>query len=68
MKPAIRMTDEDIGRPKMAAAAAEAQAAWHGLFDRVLQLEFDGYAGVDTDLFPRHGNAAESVPGRGADG
>jgi hypothetical protein len=47
------MTDEDLRRSKLAAAAAEAQAAWHRLYDRILQLEFDGYAGVEPDLFPR---------------
>jgi hypothetical protein len=47
------MTDEDIRRSKLVAAAAEAQAAWQRLYDRILQLEFDGYAGVDRDLFLR---------------
>jgi hypothetical protein len=47
------MTDEDTRRSKLAAAAAEAQAAWHRLYERMLQLEFDGYAGVEPDLFPR---------------
>jgi len=47
------MADDDTRRLKMATAAAEAQAAWHRLYDRALQLEFDGYAGVDADLFPR---------------
>ena len=47
------MMDEDLRRSKVAAAAAAAQAAWHRLYDRVLQLEFDGYAGIDPDLFAR---------------
>jgi hypothetical protein len=47
------MTDEDIRRSTLAAAAAEAQAAWHRLYDRLLQLEFDGYAGIDPDVLPR---------------
>jgi hypothetical protein len=47
------MTDEDIRRSKLTAAAAEAQEAWHRLYDRMLQLEFDGYEGVDPDLLPR---------------
>jgi hypothetical protein len=53
VKLAKRMTDEDIRRSKLVAAAAEAQSAWQRLYDRILQLEFDGYAGVDLDLFPR---------------
>jgi hypothetical protein len=29
------------------------QAAWHRLYERLLRLEFDGYAGADTDVFLR---------------
>ena len=47
------MTNEEIRRSRVASAAAEAQAAWHRLYERALQLEFDGYAGIDADLFPR---------------
>jgi hypothetical protein len=47
------MTDDDFRRSKLAGAAAEAQEAWHRLYDRMLQLEFDGYAGIDPDLLPR---------------
>ena len=47
------MTDEGTRRSKLVAAAAETQAAWQRLYDRILQLEFDGYTGVDRDLFPR---------------
>jgi hypothetical protein len=34
-------------------AAADVQAAWHRLYERLLLLEFDGYAGSDTDVFLR---------------
>jgi hypothetical protein len=47
------MTDEGTRRSKLVAAAAETQAAWQRLYDRMLQLEFDGYTGVDRDLFRR---------------
>ena len=47
------MTDEDIRRVKLAAAAAAAQDAWHRLYDRLLLLEFEGYAGIDQDVFPQ---------------
>ena len=47
------MTDEGTRRSRLVAAAAETQVAWQRLYDRILQLEFDGYTGVDRDLFPR---------------
>jgi hypothetical protein len=46
-------TAAETRRSEMVAAAAEVQAAWRRLYERILLLEFDGYAGVDSDLFPR---------------
>jgi hypothetical protein len=47
------MTDEGTRRSQLVAAAAEAQGAWHRLYERILQLEFDGYTALDPELFPR---------------
>jgi hypothetical protein len=47
------MSDEGTRRSRLVAAAAETQAAWQRLYERMLQLEFDGYTGVDPDVFPR---------------
>jgi hypothetical protein len=44
------MTDESR-RSGLVAAAAGAQAAWQPLYERLLQVEFDGYAGADADVF-----------------
>ena len=44
------MTDESR-RSGLVAAAAGAQAAWQRLYERLLQVEFDGYAGADADVF-----------------
>jgi hypothetical protein len=46
-------TETETRRSKLMASAAEVQAAWDRLYERLLRLEFDGYAGVDSDLFPR---------------
>jgi hypothetical protein len=46
------MTDESR-RSGLVAAAAGAQAAWQRLYERLLQVEFDGYAGADADVFLR---------------
>jgi hypothetical protein len=47
------MTDESSRRSGLVAAAANAQAAWQRLYERLLQLEFDGYAGADANVFLR---------------
>jgi hypothetical protein len=47
------MTDESNRRSGLVAAAADAQAAWQRLYERLLQVEFDGYAGADPDVFLR---------------
>jgi hypothetical protein len=47
------MSDEETRRSRLVAAAAETQAAWQRLYERMLKLEFDGYTGVDPDLLPR---------------
>ena len=51
-------TEAETRRSKLMASAAEVQAAWHRLYQWILGLEFDGYAGVDSDPFPR---AVETV-------
>ena len=47
------MSDEGTRRSRLVAAAAETQAAWQRLYERMLQHEFDGYKGVDPDVYPR---------------
>ena len=47
------MTNEGSRRTSLVAGAADVQASWHRLYDRMLRLEFDGYTGVDPELFPR---------------
>lgn len=45
--------DNDNRRSALVGGAADLQAAWHRLYERLLRLEFDGYAGADTDVFLR---------------
>jgi hypothetical protein len=47
------MADQGTRRSGLVAAAAETQCAWHRLYERILQLEFDGYTALDPELFPR---------------
>ena len=47
------MSDEGTRRSRLVAAAAETQAAWQRLYERMLHLEFDSYTGVDPEVFPR---------------
>jgi hypothetical protein len=47
------MTSEGSRRSRLVAAAADAHSAWERLYERLLELEFDGYAGADADVFPR---------------
>jgi hypothetical protein len=51
-------TEAETRRSNLMASAAEVQTAWHRLYERILRLEFDGYAGVDSKAFPR---AVETV-------
>ena len=44
---------EGTRRFGLVAAAGNVQAAWQRLYERMLQLEFDGYVGVDPDLLAR---------------
>lgn len=45
--------DTDNRRSALVGGAADLQAAWHRLYERLLRLEFDGYAGADPDVFLR---------------
>jgi hypothetical protein len=47
------MENTNNRRSALVGGAAEVQAAWHRLYERLLRLEFDGYAGADTDVFLR---------------
>ena len=47
------MPDETGRRSGLVGGAADVQAAWHRLYERLMRLEFDGYAGADTDVFLR---------------
>ena len=47
------MPDETGRRSGLVGGAADVQAAWHRLYERLLRLEFDGYAGAETDVFLR---------------
>ena len=47
------MPDETGRRSGLVSGAADVQAAWHRLYKRLLRLEFDGYAGAETDVFLR---------------
>ena len=47
------MPDETGRRSGLVSGAADVQAAWHRLYERLLRLEFDGYAGAETDVFLR---------------
>ena len=47
------MVDEAGRRTSLVTGAADVQAAWQRLYERMLRLEFDGYTGVDPELFPR---------------
>jgi hypothetical protein len=43
--------DTDKRRSALVGSAADLQTAWHRLYERLLRLEFDGYAGAETDVF-----------------
>ena len=45
--------ENDNRRSALVGGAADLLAAWHRLYERLLRLEFDGYAGADTDVFLR---------------
>jgi hypothetical protein len=47
------MIDDDNRRSALVSGAADLQAAWHRLYERLLRLEFDGYAGAERDVFLR---------------
>ena len=47
------MANERSRRSSLVAAAADARSAWERLYERLLSLEFDGYAGPDAEVFPR---------------
>ena len=47
------MTDESRRRSEFVGSAAGVPRAWERLYERLLQLEFDGYAGADADVFLR---------------
>lgn len=44
---------EGSRRAGLVGGAANVEAAWHRLYERLLRLEFDGYAGADPDVFLR---------------
>lgn len=47
-------TDEtNRRRSELVGSAAGVQRAWERLYERLLQLEFDGYAGADAEVFLR---------------
>ena len=55
------MTDDtDSRRSDLVASAAGVQRAWERLYERLLQLEFDGYAGANPELLLR---AMETITG-----
>lgn len=54
------MTDESRRRSEFVGSAAGVPRAWERLYERLLQLEFDGYAGADADVFLR---AMETITG-----
>ena len=54
------MTDESSRRSEFVGAAAGVPRAGERLYERLLQLEFDGYAGADADVFLR---AMEAITG-----
>jgi hypothetical protein len=45
--------DSDHRRSALVGGAADLLAAWHRLYERLLRLEFDGYAGADAEVFLR---------------